>query len=189
MGDKAEKYTWRADNVSYQQVMHAFEHTFADIDAFELERAVMRPNRFPTDAAGEEMQKALLAYSDVVSKLTDATLHACAMAMGQDEEEILRRFCPGANGTAPLLRALSYPPAPQESTGEHRTGAHTDGGIVTLVYRPYDTAEHGLQIIQDGVWKKPGAVMVNSAGARVMYVEEASSTARRLGHDVGGGAA
>jgi len=152
--DKAEKYTWRADNVSYQQVMHAFEHTFADIDAFELERAVMRPNRFPTDAAGEEMQKALLAYSDVVSKLTDATLRACAMAMGQDEEEILRRFCPGANGTAPLnCRALSYPPAPQESTGEHRTGAHTDGGVVTLVYRPYDTAEHGLQIIQDGVWK------------------------------------
>jgi len=152
--DQAEKFSFRTENVSYGQIMHALENTFGDIDAFELERAIMRPNRFPPDRAGEEMRQALQAYSEVVSKLTDATLRACALAMGQDEYDILRRFCPGAeNNIAPVnCRVLSYPPAPAGPTGDHRTGAHTDGGILTLVYRPDDTEAHGLQIIQDGAW-------------------------------------
>ncbi len=118
------------------------------------------PNIWPE--AAPELRPALTAYFDeaatVASTLTDVFATALGMPDGW--------FRPFVDRSTVTMRVNNYERRagdPDPSDGQMRMGAHTDYGIVTVLYAD---AVPGLQILApDGSWQDvvpaPGALLVN----------------------------
>ena len=118
------------------------------------------PNIWPEHP--EQLRPALVKYFGEMQRLSSHLLWLFALALGIDPEFFAAR-CRHPTET---MRVLNYERAPGEaepSAGQQRMGAHTDYGIVTVLYAD---PVPGLQIVgPDGDWHdvipSEGSLLVN----------------------------
>jgi len=129
--------------------------------AYEAERhRLFAPNIWPEHPA--ELRPALVAYFAEMQRLTDHLVWLFALALGLDPEF----FAVRSRHPVQTMRVLNYERAPGEPEpvdGQQRMGAHTDYGIVTVLYAD---PVPGLQIVgPDDRWHDviptEGAFLVN----------------------------
>jgi isopenicillin N synthase-like dioxygenase len=109
-----------------------------------------------------EMATALTAYFAAARATADLMTRIFAVALGLPE----RFFEPFNDRTTETMRTIRYeraPGAPDPVDGQQRMGAHTDYGIVTVLYAD---PVPGLQIVgPDGAWHdvvpEPGCLLIN----------------------------
>ena len=121
--------------------------------------ALRAPNRWPERPAGlrPAWERAYRAFEALARDL----MHACALALGLDEDWFDARM----KHHFSILSALHYPDQHEmPEPGQLRSGAHTDFDALTIL-RP-DEAPGRLQVMtKAGVWAEaplvPGAFIVN----------------------------
>lgn len=118
------------------------------------------PNLWPTDL--DQFRPAVTRYFDEATRVAFLLTEAFALALGLDAGW----FRPFVDRSTLTLRIVNYerspgqaPPAP----GQLRMGAHTDYGVVTVLYAD---DQPGLEIFTpEGDWRalrpEPGALIVN----------------------------
>ena len=111
-------------------------------------------------------------YVAAVTALAHRVLRSMAVALQLDE----RFFVDQSAHDGGLLRAIDYrraPDAPPPSDGQMRLGAHTDYGLVTLLYAD---PLPGLQIHVDGAWHdvvpNPGCFVVNLGDLMAVWTND-----------------
>jgi isopenicillin N synthase-like dioxygenase len=128
---------------------------------YEAERdRFFAPNIWPARPAG--LRRALVAYFDAVQALAHRLTGSFASALGVDRGF----FVDKTDHSTDTLRVNHYerrPGEPDPTAGQMRMGAHTDYGIVTVLYAD---PVPGLQIVgPDGEWHDvmpaEGALLVN----------------------------
>jgi len=111
------------------------------------DRPEFAPNRWPAHPDG--LRPALVAYFDAVAGLARRITGVMADALGLDA----RFFADKTDHSTDTLRVLHYERAagePDPVAGQHRMGAHTDYGILTVLYAD---RVPGLEIVgPDGEW-------------------------------------
>ena len=120
----------------------------------------LAPNLWP--AQPPELRPALVAYFTAARAVAHRLTSAFAVALGLDEDF----FEQHTRHSTDMLRSIRYersPGAPDPLPGQQRMGAHTDYGIVTVLWAD---PVPGLQIVgPDGAWHDvvpaPGARLVN----------------------------
>jgi len=129
--------------------------------AYEAERhRLFAANIWPEQP--EALRPALVAYFAEMERLTDRLISLFALALDLDAEFFVER----SRHPVQTMRVLNYERAPGEaepSQGQQRMGAHTDYGIVTVLYAD---PVPGLQIVgPDDRWHDvvptEGAFLVN----------------------------
>jgi len=115
-------------------------------------------NQWPKDLPG--FREDVLAYTREVEALGMRLLPVLARALDLPADY----FAPFFNPPQFSLRMLHYPPRDESVRDQYGTGAHTDGGFITLLVQ---NGVGGLQIRRtDGVWIKapvlPGRYLVNT---------------------------
>ncbi len=118
------------------------------------------PNVWPDD--DPELRSAVMGYFDQAAAAARRILGACAVALGLDE----RFFADKTDHSTDVLRIVNYLRAPgsgEPLPGQQRMGAHTDYGIITVLWAD---PVAGLQIVgPDGAWHDvvpaPGALLIN----------------------------
>jgi isopenicillin N synthase-like dioxygenase len=137
------------------------EHVPDDDPWYAAERQrLFAPNVWPD--APPSLRPALVEYFDAARAVALTLTDIFALALGLPE----RWFRPYVSRSTTTLRANHYerrPGSPPVAPGQMRMGAHTDYGIVTVLWAD---AVPGLQIIgPDGGWHDvvpaPGALLVN----------------------------
>lgn len=147
------------------------------------------PNVWPPDLP--ELRTALTAYFDEAHRVAVTLTDVFAVALGLPD----RWFLPFVDRSTVTLRTINYErrggePAPE--AGQLRMGAHTDYGIVTVLWA--DGAP-GLQIMAaDGSWRpvapEPGALLVNLGDLTAEWTNDRwRSTLHRVVPPVGSGPA
>jgi isopenicillin N synthase-like dioxygenase len=129
------------------------------IYAAQLE-GVFAPNIWPADLRGARAD--LVAYFDEVSELARRIISIFAVALGLPDDH----FAPMCDHATEMLRLNNYVRAPggaEPLPGQLRMGAHTDYGIVTVLY---GDRVPGLEIVgPDGEWHgvipEEGVFLVN----------------------------
>jgi len=125
----------------------------------EVDR-IFAPNIWP--ATVPSLKPAATAYFDAVADLSLRLARIFAVALGVNEEFFVQR-CTHPTELMRVIRYERHEDAPPPAEGQLRMGAHTDFGIVTVLYAD---AVPGLQILgQDGSWvsvvPEPGAFIIN----------------------------
>ncbi|MCC7425367.1 MAG: isopenicillin N synthase family oxygenase [Alphaproteobacteria bacterium] len=115
-------------------------------------------NQWPADLPG--FREDVMAYAYAAEQLGMRLLPVVARALDLPADY----FAPFFNPAQFSLRMLHYPPRDESVPDQYGTGAHTDGGFLTLLVQ---NGVGGLQIRRtDGVWIKapvlPGRYLVNS---------------------------
>lgn len=137
------------------------EHPDLDNPAVAVERhRLFAPNIWPDEPAS--LRPALVAYWDEVRRVADVLTDIFALALGMPPGY----FAPFTGHSTDTMRVVNYETAPGDPDpldGQMGMGAHTDYGIVTVLY---GEAVPGLQIIgPDGDWHDvipaPDAFLVN----------------------------
>jgi isopenicillin N synthase-like dioxygenase len=137
------------------------EHVDLSDPAVIAERhRIFHPNLWPAEAP--LMREAGVAYFDAVQAAAHRVTSVCARALGLDADF----FEPFTTHSTDTLRLNWYrrdAGRPEPLSGQQRMGAHTDYGIVTLLYAD---SVPGLEIVgPDGEWlpviPEPGALVVN----------------------------
>jgi isopenicillin N synthase-like dioxygenase len=105
------------------------------------------PNVWPTEA--ESIRARLTAYFDAVADLASTLTRIFAAALDMPEEFFVER-CQHPTEVLRIIRYERQPGSPDPVEGQQRVGAHTDYGIVTVLYAD---PVAGLQIVgPDGDW-------------------------------------
>jgi isopenicillin N synthase-like dioxygenase len=125
-------------------------------------------NQWPTAEGGTQFKRTLTEYYDACGRAALALLKVMAANLSDDDEALLRDFCPDHTS---FLRLNYYPVLDPLVTGKSRRAAdsgsmgvhhHTDAGAMTLLLQ--DDVP-GLQIHLDGHWipvdPVPGTLVVN----------------------------
>jgi isopenicillin N synthase-like dioxygenase len=115
-------------------------------------------NQWPRDLPG--FREDVMAYAAAAEGLGMRLLPVVARALELPADH----FAPSFNPAQFALRLLHYPPRDESEPEQFGTGAHTDGGFLTLLVQ---NGVGGLQIRRkDGVWLNapvlPGRFLVNS---------------------------
>jgi len=134
-----------------------------DVDdpAIAVERhRLFAPNIWP--APIPELRRALVAYFDAVVRVAHTLTDVFALALDLPEG-YFRTFTDHSTDTLRVVHYETAPGDPDPLDGQMGMGAHTDYGIVTVLYAD---PVPGLQIIgTDGTWHDvipaPGAFLVN----------------------------
>jgi isopenicillin N synthase-like dioxygenase len=118
------------------------------------------PNLWPS--ALPSMRQPLVEYFDAVADLAQRLTRIFAVALGVDEEFFVER-CRHPTETLRLIRYERAPGSPDPLPEQMRMGAHTDYGIVTVLY---GDRVPGLEVLgPDGEWHGvipvEGAYLVN----------------------------
>jgi isopenicillin N synthase-like dioxygenase len=129
-------------------------------DLFEAFNVGSDDNIWPDSPPGLEI--AVTAYFETVRTLAHRLTRLCALALGLPPDF----FEDKTDHSVDTLRVNHYeraPGDPQPARGQQRMGAHTDYGILTVLYAD---RVPGLQIVApDGTWQDvvpaEGAVLVN----------------------------
>jgi len=137
--------------------------TFGREDAvgphFEERRHYFRPNIWPDEPAG--MRAAFLAYDAAIRGVEDVVLRAMAIALDLPEAWLADE-CAGSVLTTRAIRYERAPEAPEPEAGQMRLGAHTDYGVLTVLWA--DDVP-GLQVRRHDRWHDvsvaPGTLLAN----------------------------
>ncbi|MGI8664099.1 MAG: isopenicillin N synthase family dioxygenase [Acidimicrobiales bacterium] len=113
---------------------------------FDAHRHHFRPNRWPDEPAG--LREAFLAYEAELRRVADDVLRAMAIALDLPEGWLVGR-CAGSVITTRAISYRRYPGSPDPEPGQMRLGAHTDYGVLTLLWA--DDVP-GLQVQRSGTW-------------------------------------
>lgn len=107
------------------------------------------PNLWPSQPA--ELQPAMRAYWQAITKLARRTLGLCALALDLPRDH----FEPITDRQISMLRLICYPPyAAVPAEGQLRAGVHTDLNMLTFVHADSDVG--GLEVqARDGTWMAP----------------------------------
>jgi isopenicillin N synthase-like dioxygenase len=121
---------------------------------------ILAPNIWPESMPG--FRQALVGYFDEVAMLAHRLTSIFAVALDLDEDFFAGKT-DHSTDTMRMIRYERQPASPDPLPGQVRMGAHTDYGIVTLLYAD---PVPGLQIVGfDGGWHgvvpAPGAFLVN----------------------------
>ena len=125
-------------------------------------RGVFAPNLWPDHPGAADLRPALVAYFEAVRALAHRLTALFDTALGLEPGFFAAR----TDHSTDVLRVNHYergPGEPDPAPGQQRMGAHTDYGIVTVLYAD---PVPGLQIIgPDGSWHDvipiPGTFLVN----------------------------
>jgi isopenicillin N synthase-like dioxygenase len=128
--------------------------------ALPADRPEFAANLWPERPAG--LRGALVTYFDAVAELAHRLTGVMAIALGLDENF----FADKTDHSTDTLRVIHYersPGEPEPAAGQHRMGAHTDYGILTVLHAD---RVPGLEIVgPDGEWHgvlpPPDAFLVN----------------------------
>ena len=120
----------------------------------------LAPNGWPDKLPS--MRPPVVAYFDAAAELARTLTRIFAVALDVPEEFFVER-CTHATEVMRLLRYERQPGSPDPVEGQQRIGAHTDYGIVTVLYAD---PVAGLEIIgPDGAWwpvlPSEGAFVIN----------------------------
>lgn len=130
---------------------------FPDVEAEKYFQGISFPNIYPEEEAAPGLKDAMEDYMKHMQKISMALLEACAFALGLSEDFFLSRIAPGGY-VAGSQRMIHYPLSDNNHSPRVSLGAHTDGGLLTILWRPMDiTGEDssgGLEIFHEGVWKR-----------------------------------
>jgi isopenicillin N synthase-like dioxygenase len=132
-----------------------------DDPAIAAERhRLFAPNIWPERPA--ELRPALVAYLDAARRVADRLLDVFALALGLDDG-FFRPFVTHSTDTLRTIHYATHPGDPDLLDGQVGMGAHTDYGIVTVLYAD---PVPGLQVLgPDHAWHDvvpaPGALLVN----------------------------
>ena len=127
------------------------------------------PNRWPDEPAS--LRPTFERYFAAVREVASEVLQLLATAVGAPERSFVPSF--GRENTSMLL--MNYYPALVDPprAGQLRRGAHTDYGIVTVLYAE---GEPGLQVSIDGAWhdvpSAEGAFIVNLGDLMARWVND-----------------
>ena len=118
------------------------------------------PNRWPENLPA--LRPAVTRYFDEARRVAALLVDVFALALGLTEGW----FRPHTDRATSTLRILCYerrPEDPPAAPGQMRMGAHTDYGVVTVLYAD---PVPGLQVLApEGTWRdvtpEPGALLVN----------------------------
>jgi isopenicillin N synthase-like dioxygenase len=121
---------------------------------------IFAPNLWPPQVPA--LRPALTAYFDEVADLARTLTDVFAVALGMPEGWF-RQFTTHSTDTVRVNHYERHPGDPPPSEQQMRMGAHTDYGIVTVLYAD---PVPGLQVLQpDGSWldvqPDPGAFLIN----------------------------
>ena len=121
---------------------------------------ILAPNIWPQSMPG--LRHALVGYFDEVATLAHRLTSIFAVALDVDENFFVDKT-DHSTDTMRMIRYERQPGSPDPLPGQVRMGAHTDYGIVTVLYAD---PVPGLQIVgPDGGWHDvmpaPGALLVN----------------------------
>jgi isopenicillin N synthase-like dioxygenase len=126
------------------------------------EGRVFAPNIWPDHPTTADLRPALTAYYEEVQRLAHRLTSLCARALALDEGF----FVDKTDHSTDTIRVNNYERGagePDPVSGQQRMGAHTDYGILTVLYAD---RVPGLQIVgSDGKWHDvmppAGALLVN----------------------------
>jgi isopenicillin N synthase-like dioxygenase len=128
------------------------------------------PNVWPDEPPG--MRDAFLAYEAELRRVADDVLRAMAIALDQPETWLVERNEAGVITT----RSINYERAagaPTPEPGQLRLGAHTDYGVLTLLYA--DDVP-GLQVHRGSAWHDvsvaPGTFLGNIGDMLAMWTND-----------------
>ena len=121
---------------------------------------ILAPNIWPEDMPG--FRPALVAYFDEVARLAHRLSSIFAVALELDED-FFEDKTDHSTDTMRVIRYERQPGSPDPLPGQARMGAHTDYGILTVLYAD---PVPGLEIVgPDGAWQSvvpvEGAYLVN----------------------------
>ncbi|MGZ7013057.1 MAG: isopenicillin N synthase family dioxygenase [Acidimicrobiales bacterium] len=121
---------------------------------------ILAPNIWPDDMPG--FREALVAYFAEAARLAHRLTSICAVALGL-ADDFFEDKTDHSTDTMRVIRYERRPGSPDPLPGQVRMGAHTDYGILTVLYAD-DVA--GLEIVApDGTWQSvipvEGALLVN----------------------------
>jgi isopenicillin N synthase-like dioxygenase len=130
-------------------------------------------NIWPDHPQTTDLRPALLAYLEHAQTLADRLTHLFALALGLDENF----FVDKTDHSIDNLRVNYFerrPGDPDPIEGQQRLGAHTDYGVVTILYAD---PVPGLQIIgPDGAWHdvlpKEDHLLVNLGDLLAMWTND-----------------
>ncbi len=152
-GDEASAY--RPDNVTPPDLFEAvsFSRSDAQGQVFDRYRSWYPDNIWPDSVPG--WREAYLAYERELGRVAGAVLGAMGLALGMGEDWLVTLLADAVISTRTNLYqrpAGAADPLP----GQMRRGAHTDFGVLTLLWTD---GVPGLQINQSGEWKdvNPGS--------------------------------
>ncbi|MBX6387992.1 MAG: isopenicillin N synthase family oxygenase [Frankia sp.] len=182
----------KAESLAYSLGVDASPDTFeafnigpddwpAGDPVYERERdGVFAANLWPAEVPG--LRPALTAYFAAVAALARQLTAVFAVALDLPEEY----FAPFTDHSTDTLRALNYCTAPRgdgEDAEPARMGAHTDYGILTVLY---GDRVPGLEIVgPDGDWVPvlpgPGSLLVNLGDLLAQWTNDRwASTVHRV---------
>ena len=130
---------------------------FLDEEAAKYYRGTTGENIFPDQYP--KFKAAMEKYIAYMQRIAIALMKACALALDLPEDFLVKKVAPGGF-VAGTQRILHYP-ARQNVDPADRIQAHTDGGLLTLLWRPDDMDSEdatqvtgGLEVLHEGKWKR-----------------------------------
>jgi len=132
--------------------------SFLDDEAEKYYYGVTGANVWPPKEKAPDFEEAWNAWLKHLQVVSRALLKACAMALDLEEDFFVNRIAP-AGFYAGTARVIHYPPT-TEIDPVARIKAHTDGGLVTVLWRPDDSGldagadAGGLEVYHEGTWKR-----------------------------------
>lgn len=137
---------------------------------FDANRRYFWPNEWPEEPPG--MQAAFLGYEAALRHVADQVLRAMAIALDLPEHWLVDK----CEGSVITTRAINYERAagaPDPEPGQMRLGAHTDYGVLTLLWAD---EVPGLQVQRDGRWHDvlvaPGTFLGNIGDMLAMWTND-----------------
>jgi len=129
---------------------------FVDDEAKKYYYGIVDKNIYPEKYP--DFKAALDSYAARMQLVSTALLKACALAIDLPEDFFLEKVAPGGF-VAGSMRVIHYP-SRENVDPMPRIGAHTDGGLLTILWRPDDmetdgtAGNGGLEVLHEGKWKR-----------------------------------
>lgn len=159
-----EALSYSIGEASPPDLFEAFNLGEDDVDEgdpfYAAERHRMfAPNLWPDDLDG--FRDAMVAYFAAARHVALTLTDVFAPALGLPD----RWFRPFVERSTTTMRVINYERRagePDPAPGQQRMGAHTDYGVVTVLWTD---GSPGLEVFVDGAWRsvrhEPGALLVN----------------------------
>ncbi|ADP81626.1 isopenicillin N synthase family dioxygenase [Pseudofrankia inefficax] len=178
-GEEASAYT--ADNPTPPDLFEAMSFSRSDAAGprFDRYRAWYPTNVWPARPSGWEA--AYRDYEAAMGRVAEAVLGAMSLALGQGEHWLVDLLADAPVSTRANFYARPAG-APDPLPGQLRRGAHTDFGVLTLLWTD---GVPGLQIRQGDEWRsvtpEPGQLVANIGDLLAMWTNDRwTSTLHRV---------
>jgi len=130
---------------------------FVDDEARKFFHSITDKNIYPENYP--DFKASMQSYSSQMQLVGTALLKICALAIDLPEDFFVTRVAPGGF-VAGRQRVIHYPSHENVDHAVNRIEAHTDGGLLTILWRPDDletddkSGNGGLEVLHEGKWKR-----------------------------------